>query len=138
MEDIAKNIAPQELVPVLLGFSKKTYEAARRLFKKHGVVSHVFCPPVPFPFRFSLYIKFHFVGNTQDESLMACALTDFAKQIGNKDVILYLIPCAKGYTAMIKRERAQLEHYYVFANKAELSWLFYNRMLIKEEKEHGS
>lgn len=138
MEEITKNISPRELVPVLLGFSQKTYAAARRIFKKHGVVSHVFCPTVPLPLRFSLYVKFHFVGNTKNEHLMADALTDFARQIGNKDVILYLIPCAKGYSAMLKRERPQLESHYVFANKSELSWLFYNRMLSKEEADHES
>ena len=43
MDFIVKDILSGELVPVLLGVSPEAMQTARRLFRKYGVVSHLFC-----------------------------------------------------------------------------------------------
>ncbi len=129
MEEITKNISPRELIPVLLGYGMTTREAAYRLFRKHSVASHVFCQPLPFPLRLSPFMRFHIVGKTENEELMFQALCDFACQLENRDVVLYLIPCTKGYTDMLKRHKKSLERFYVFADQRQCSLLFYNRKL---------
>ncbi len=131
MEEITKNISPKELVPVLLGYGAATREAAYRLFRKHAVISHVFSPPLPFPLRFSPFMKFHMVGKTSNEELMFRALCDFAEQLGNRDLILYLIPCTNGYLPMLKKYKSQLERYYIFADQHQCSLLFYNRKMLE-------
>ena len=97
MDFIVSDILSGELVPVLLGHSPETVETAHRMYRKYGVVSHVFCEHVSIVQRLSLCMKFHTVARTQDERLMLEALTDFSNQLGHADIILYLIPCAFYY-----------------------------------------
>jgi hypothetical protein len=115
MEEITQNASRGDLIPVLLGLSPKAIETAKSLYHKCDAVSHVFCGLVPFPFRFSLCMKFHRVGHTENEELMLHALLDFSNQIGNGDTILYLIPCTREYLEMIKHNRDLLESRFVIA-----------------------
>ena len=115
MEEITKNTSRGDLIPVLLGLSSNTLETAKSLYQRCDAVSHVFCGLVPFPFRFSIYMKFHRVGHTKKERLMVQALLDFSNQIGNQDTILYLIPCTREYIEMIKQNRDILESRFVIA-----------------------
>jgi predicted ATP-grasp superfamily ATP-dependent carboligase len=115
MEEITKNASRGDLIPVLLGLAPKTIETAKSLYHSCDAVSHVFCGSVPFPLRFSLCMKFHRVGHTENEELMLRALLDFSNQIGNGDTILYLVPCTREYLKMIKQNRELLESIFVIA-----------------------
>ena len=92
MDYIVKDVLSGELIPVLLGISLEVSETAHRMYRKYGVVSHVFCDKVPFAMRFSLCMKFHIIPRTSNQRLLLQALNDFAVQLGNAEVILYLIP----------------------------------------------
>jgi hypothetical protein len=113
MDFIVTDILSGELVPVLLGYSAETSETAQRMYRKYGVISHVFCDKRPLSMRLSLCIKAHTVKHTANEMLMMQALTDFSEQLGNKEVILYLIPCTEEYTRLLRTHAPLLESRYV-------------------------
>lgn len=125
MDYIVHEVLSEEIVPVLLGYSPEMNETARRMFRKYGVISHVFCEKVPLPLRLSLSMKFHQIHHTADERLMMDALFDFANQLENADVILYLIPCTEAYANMVWHGRDELERRFVIADRAEMTrvWL---------------
>lgn len=125
MDFIVSDILSGELVPVLLGHSPETVETAHRMYRKYGVVSHVFCEHVSIVQRFSLCMKFHTVARTQDERLMLEALTDFSNQLGHADIILYLVPCTEGYANMIWHHRDELERRFVIADKEEMERVWF-------------
>lgn len=131
MDFIMKDILSGEIVPILLGLSLETGETAHRMYRKYGVVSHVFCDKIPFPMRLTLCMKFHTVPHTADERLMLHALLDFAGQLENADVILYLIPCTESYANMIWHNRDLLERRFVIANREEMMRVWFG----EEEKK---
>ena len=134
MDFIVNDILSGELIPVLLGDSPEANETARRMFRQYGVVSHVFCERVSLIRRFSLCMKFHTVQHTANERLLLEALTDFAKQLGNADVILYLIPCTEGYANLIWHNRELLERYFVIADKKEMERVWFGEEIQREMK----
>lgn len=125
MEYIINDILSGEIVPILLGISPEANETAHRMYRKHGVISHVFCDRVPFAMRLSLCMKYHTVPHTSDERLMLHALLDFADQLGNADLILYLIPCTESYANMIWHNRDLLERRFVIADKQEMQRVWF-------------
>lgn len=120
MDFIMTDVLSGELVPVLLGLSVEANETAHRMYRKYGVVSHVFCDKIPLPMRLTLCMKYHIIRHTSGEMLMIRALTDFAEQLGNADVILYLIPCTESYANMVWSHRDELERRFVIADKPEM------------------
>ena len=132
--DFTENGAPiSELVPVLLGISPEAMQTARRFFKNYGTISHVFCDSIPLTARFSLCVKYHPIHHSAGDLLMLTALRDFAKQLGNADLILYLIPCTVDYANFLWRNREQLEPYFVIAGQPEMERVWYGDDSIKEE-----
>lgn len=125
MDFIVTDILSGELVPVLLGYSAETSETAQRMYRKYGVISHVFCDKRPLSMRLSLCIKSHTVKHTANEMLMMQALTDFSEQLGNKEVILYLIPCTEEYARMVWEHRDSLERRFVLADKQEMERVWF-------------
>ena len=120
MDYIVKDALSGELIPVLLGVSAEVNDTARRMYREYGVVSHVFCDRIPLAMRLSLCMKFHVVKSTQNEQLMIDALTDFSNQLGNADVILYLIPCTEHYASVVWERCTELEGRYVIASREEM------------------
>lgn len=127
MEFLKEDARSGELVPVLLGFSRKTRRAARRFYRDYGVLSHVFCHKIPLFFRFSFFFKFHKVRATRDETLMMQALLDFAWQLARADVLLYLVPCAEPYTSFVKAHKADLERVYLLSDPNDLQKLWFGK-----------
>ena len=125
MDFIVADILSGELVPVLLGYSAEANETAQRMYRKYGVLSHVFCDRRTLAMRLSLCMKAHTVKHTDNEMLMMQALTDFAEQLGNKEVILYLIPCTEEYTRMVWEHRDTLERRFVIADKQEMERVWF-------------
>ena len=125
MDFIVTDILSGELVPVLLGYSAEANETAQRMYRKYGVISHVFCDRKTLTMRLSLCMKPHTVKHTANEMLMMQALIDFADQLGNKEVILYLIPCTEEYARMVWEQRDTLERRYVLADKQEMERVWF-------------
>ncbi len=117
MEFMKPKILAGSLVPILLGLSAETADTARRIYRRYGVVSHVFCDRLPLPIRLSLCMKFHLVHNTAGEQLMLHALLDFAAQIDNADLILCLIPCTNAAKEIIWTHRNDLESRFIITDK---------------------
>ena len=128
MDFIIKDVLSGELVPILLGFSIETQETAQRMFRKYGVVSHVFCNKIPLHFRLSLSMKFHVIRSTFDERLMLQALCDYADQLENADLILYLIPCTEQYANFVWNNRDRLERSFVIADKSEMNRVWFGEI----------
>ena len=120
MDYIHPDVLASEIIPVLLGVSLEVSETAHRMYRQYGVVSHVFCERVSLPQRLSICMKFHQINRTADEQLMQSALLDFASQLENRDVILYLIPCTEVYANMIWQNRDDLERRFVIADRREM------------------
>ena len=137
MDFIMKDVLSGELVPILLGFSPEAQETAQRMFRKYGVVSHVFCEKISLARRLSLCMKFHQLPPMADEMLMRQALLDFAGQLENADVILYLIPCTEGYANMVWQDRDTLERYFVIADKPEMERVWFGVSKDTEEEQNG-
>lgn len=125
MDYILPEILSGEIIPVLLGFSTRTMETARRMYRKYGVVSHVFCERAPLALRLAVSMRFHRIGSVPNARLMVGALVDFSQQMGHADVIPYLIPCTEEYASIVWDFRDELERHYVLADLAEMErvWL---------------
>ena len=125
MDFITSDILSGELIPVLLGLSTEANETAHRMYRRYGVVSHVFCDKITLPRRLTLCMKYHIIRHTKGELLTVRALIDFAEQLGNADVILYLIPCTESYANTIWENRELLERYYVIADGPEMQRVWF-------------
>lgn len=125
MDFIMTDILSGELIPVLLGLSNEAEATAQRMYRKYGVVSHVFCDKMPFSKRFTLYMKFHAIRHTTDDRLMLQALYDFSGQLEHADVILYLIPCTENYASTVWNHRNTLERHFVIADKPEMQRVWF-------------
>ena len=125
MNFIKDEILGSELVPVLLGVSSEAMQTARRFFKKFNTISHVFCDRIPLYARLSICVRYHSVHHGAGDSLMVTALRDYACQLGNADVILYLLPCTEDYANFVWRNREELEPYYVIADQPEMEKVWY-------------
>ncbi len=136
MDFIMTDVLSGELVPVILGMSPEANETARRMYRKYGVVSHIFCDRIPISMRLSLCMKFHVIHHSEhNDRLMLDALADYAKQLGNADIILYLIPCTERYASMIWENRDELERRYVIADKPEMERVWFGEA---DEKQEGN
>lgn len=113
------------IVPVLLGMTAEASETAHRLYRRHGVMSHVFCDKIPLTSRLSLCMKFHRIPTTVGDALMLQALSDFADQLGNADLILYLIPCNEHYTKLVWDHAENLERRFVIADRDEMDRVWF-------------
>ena len=125
MEYIMNDVLSGAIVPVLLGLTTEASDTAHRMYRRHGVMSHVFCDRIPFSMRLSLCMKFHRIPNTTGDELMLQALTDFADQLSNADLILYLIPCDEHHTKLVWDHAEELERRFVIADRAEMERVWF-------------
>lgn len=136
MDFIETEVLSGEIVPVLLGYAPEVIETARRMYRRFGVVSHVFCDKIPPRLRISLSCKLHIVRHrSAGERLVVDALLDFARQLGNADLILYLIPCTERDAALLWNHREALEPYYVIADAHELQRVLFGNIESKREEK---
>ena len=125
MEYIMNDVLSGAIVPVLLGVTPEASETAHRMYRRHGVMSHVFCDRIPLASRLSLCMKFHRIPQTAGEQLLLQALADFSDQLGNADLILYLIPCNEHYTKLVWDHAEELERRFVIADRAEMDRVWF-------------
>ena len=74
--------------------------------------------------------------SAKNDRLMLRALIDYAEQLGNKEIILYLIPCTEHYANMIWQNRDELERSFVIADKPEMErgWFGEENLAQKEDQ----
>ena len=125
MEYIMNDVLSGAIVPVLLGVTPEASDTAHRMYRQHGVLSHVFCDRIPLSMRLSLCMKFHRIPSTKNEQLLLQALSDFADQLSNADLILYLIPCNEHYTKLVWDHTEELERRFVLADRAEMERVWF-------------
>ena len=125
MDYIMNDVLSGAIVPVLLGLTTESSETAHRMYRRHGVMSHVFCDRIPFAMRLSLCMKFHRIPETAGDRLLLQALEDFADQLGNADLILYLIPCDEHYTKLVWDRSDELERRFVIADRDEMERVWF-------------
>ncbi len=125
MEYIMNDVLSGAIVPVLLGVTPEASETAHRMYRRHGVMSHVFCDRIPLASRLSLCMKFHHISKTTGEQLLLQALADFAEQLGNADLIFYLIPCNEHYTKLVWDHAEELGRRFVIADRAEMDRVWF-------------
>ena len=125
MEYIMNDVLSGAIVPVLLGVTPEASDTAHRMYRQHGVISHVFCDRIPLSMRLSLCMKFHRIPSTKNEQLLLQALSDFADQLSNADLILYLIPCNEHYTKLVWDHTEELERRFVLADRAEMERVWF-------------
>ena len=136
MDFIMTDVLSGELVPVILGMSAEANETARRMYRKYGVVSHVFCDKIPLATRLSLCMKFHVIHHSaKNDRLMLRALIDYADQLGNREIILYLIPCTEHYANMIWQNRDELERSFVIADKPEMERVWFGEEMPVQKED---
>ena len=133
MDYINQDILSGEIVPVLLGISPEATQTARQLFRQYGVVSHLFCDKIPLSMRLTYCIKFHQIPYSTGNRMVLTALKDFAAQLGNSDLILYLIPCTVSLANFVWQNRAELECHYVIAGQPEMEQVWYGKQTAGEE-----
>ena len=124
MDFLSDELLSGELAPIMLGYSPAARDAARRLFHRHRVITHVFCSRVPFLKRFSLTMKFHPICGTAHDELILTALEDFADSNRGAEAILYLIPATRRAARLIRSNRERLESRFVIASQEELRRLY--------------
>ena len=115
MDLLHQELLTGDLVPVLLGTSIETIETAKRLHRKYGVVSHVFCERTPLLLRLSVAMRLHPVSPSRTDRLLLEALQDFAAPLAGSDAILYLIPCTAHHASFLKRHRDLLERQFILS-----------------------
>ena len=125
MDFIVRDVLSGELVPVLLGASNEATATAKRIFRNYKTVSHLFCGKQSRLKRLSLCIKYHEIDQGAGEELMIRALQDFARELGHKDLILYLIPCTPEYTNFVWKHREELECDFVIADEREMDRVWF-------------
>ncbi len=135
MDFLSCEVLAGGLVPVLFGWSEEGFRTAKRMFRDYRVASHIFCRRIPLPRRLSLCMKFHPISPTADRRLMLEALLDFAKQLDQADVILYLIPCTEEYAGLVWDRQEELEPYYVIADRREMERVWFGASESEEGEE---
>ncbi len=112
------NLFWKEAAPILLGYSQRTREIAKRFFGSNRVISHVFCERIPLLHRFSLIMKFHTIHGFSRDELLLIALEDFADSVRNTETVLYLIPTTQKTARFVRRHRDRLETRYMIASES--------------------
>ena len=106
------------MVPVLLGDSAQAKGIAHRLYRRFGVISHIYCAH---PSLFTYLLSCARVVRTPDYlqgELLLEDLCTFAREY--PDLLFCLIPCSDQYRAFCLAHARELEPYYVILQPEQL------------------
>lgn len=107
------------MVPVILGNNTEALTTARRLYRRYGVLSHLYCTR---PSWFAYLLSYVRVVRTPDYlqgDLLLEDLCSFAREY--PDLLFCLIPCTEQYRAFCMAHAAELEPYYVIMQPEQLA-----------------
>jgi len=106
------------MVPVILGDGPQATAIARRLYRRYGVISHIYCTH---PSIFTYLLSYVRVVRTPDYLQGELLLEDlriFSKEY--PDLLFCLIPCSDQYRAFCLAHARELEPYYVILQPEQL------------------
>ncbi len=99
------------LVPVLLGDGTQPLKIARKLHRRYGVLSHIYCSHTAFLAHFCACVRIVRTPSYLQGDLLCTDLCAFAKEY--PDLMFCLIPCTDDYKVFCTAHAAKLEAYYV-------------------------
>jgi predicted ATP-grasp superfamily ATP-dependent carboligase len=107
------------MVPVMLGSSAQTLSIARKLYRKYGVISHMYSThPAWYTYLLSFVRVVRLPVYMQGELLFE-DLRSFSEQY--PDLLFCLIPCTQEYKAFCMAHAVRLESYYVIMEPEQLA-----------------
>lgn len=106
------------LVPVLLGSSAQTLKIARRLHRRYGVISHLYCPHPRLAAHICTCLRVVRIPTFLQGALLCGDLCAFAAEY--PDLLFCLIPCTENYEHFCAAHQAELESYYLIIHPEQL------------------
>ena len=106
------------MVPVLLGDGAQAKGIARKLYRRFGVISHIYCTrPSLFTYLLS-YVRVVRMPDYLQGELLLEDLCTFAREY--PDLLFCLIPCSDRYRAFCLAHAKELEPYYIILQPEQL------------------
>lgn len=106
------------LVPVFLGDGSQPVKMARRLYRRYGVLSHIYCTRPALLTHFCACVRTVRMPPYLRGELLCADLLAFAKEY--PDLLFCLIPCTEQYRIFCTAHAAALEPYYVIVQPEQL------------------
>lgn len=106
------------LVPVLLGDGAQAMAVARTLYRRFGVISHLYSAHPRWYVYLLSYVRVVRTPSYMQGTLLLQDLCGFAREY--PDLLFCLIPCTEHYKAFCMAHAAELEAYYVIAESEQL------------------
>ena len=106
------------LVPVLLGNGVQPIKIARRLHRRYGVLSHIYCSRPAFLAHFCACVRIVRTPAFLQGELLCNDLRAFATEY--PDLLFCLIPCTEDYKIFCAAHATELEAYYVIVQPEQL------------------
>lgn len=107
------------MVPVLLGSNTQALTTARRLYRRYGVISHVYCAHPRWYTYLLSYIRVVRAPDYMQGELLLQDLCTFAMEY--PDLLFCLIPCTEQYKSFCMAHTPGLEPYYVIVEPEQLA-----------------
>ena len=112
-------LIPSLFVPVILGGDREAIRAAKRLFWRYGMATHLFGDRLPLYCRLTPWIVCHALPQELSSEFFTMALYDFAVEMQECDRQPLLIICND--LPFSKEELALLESCYLICREDELA-----------------
>ncbi len=106
------------LVPVLLGDGADALKIARRLHRRYGVLSHLYCTRPGLGAHLCACVRIVRTPSYLQGDLLCADLRAFAMEY--PDLMFCLIPCTEDYKIFCTAHAAELEAYYVIVQPEQL------------------
>ncbi len=106
------------LVPVLLGDGADALKIARRLHRRYGVLSHLYCTRPGLLTHFCSFVRIVRMPAFLQGELLCNDLRAFAMEY--PDLMFCLIPCTEAFEHFCAAHAADLEAYYVIVQPEQI------------------
>lgn len=106
------------LVPVFLGDGTQPIKIARRLYKRFGVLSHIYCSRPALLAHLCPCVRIVRIPAFLRGELLCADLCAFSKEY--PDLLFCLIPCTEEYRIFCTAHARELEPYYVIVQPEQL------------------
>ncbi len=108
------------LVPVLLGDGGQTLKIARKLYRRYGVLSHIYCSRPPLSAHFCACVRIVRTPPYLQGELLCTDLCAFAEEY--PELLFCLIPCTEDHKVFCIAHADQLEPYYIMVQPEQLGY----------------
>lgn len=107
------------MVPVLLGNGTRPLGIARKLYRRFGVISHLYCTRPHWYAYLLSYVRIVRIPDYMQGDLLCRDLQNFSSEY--PDLLFCLIPCTEQDKAFCMAHEAELEAYYVIVEPDRLA-----------------